>query len=124
MTNTTITSGKLTIVNPSDRSVWPQAWLITLGAYGETRLVVWAKGPDSALDEAIDWAADHAPGYLADDEAAEAYATALAAGKSEDEAADEANVDLTCGGNCGHYIRSWEWTIDEADRSMLLAMRD
>jgi hypothetical protein len=124
MTNTTITSGKLTIVNPSDRSVWPQAWLITLGAYGETRLVVWAKGPDSALDEAIDWAADHAPGYLADDEAAEAYVAALAAGKSEDEAADEANVDLTCGGNCGHYIRSWEWTIDEADRSMLLAMRD
>jgi hypothetical protein len=124
MTNTTITSGKLTIVNPSDRTVWPQAWLITLGAYGERRLVVWADGADSALDEAIDWAVDHAPGYLADESVAEEYQRALAEGLDDDAARERAEEDTTCGGNCGNYINSWEWTIDEADRAMLIAMRD
>lgn len=124
MTNTTIRSGKLTIVNPWDRDQTTGQWLICLGAYGDTRLVIWADGADSALDEAIDWAVDHAPGLLADESVAEEYNRAIAEGLSEDEAQERATVDTTSGGSCGHYINSWEWAIDEANRAMLLAMRD
>ncbi len=34
---------------------------------------------------------------------------------SEDDAQDESHADTTCGGNCGHYILSYEWGIVSED---------
>lgn len=115
----------LHIVNPGDKDWTRGRWVIRIGAYGETNLLVWANSLDTALDEAIDWLVDHEPGYLADEQAAEAYREALAEGMSEDQAMDEAHTDLTCGGNCGNYIRSDEWHyIEEPDRATLIRLRD
>jgi hypothetical protein len=82
-----------------------------LGAY--------ANSIDSALDEAADYLAVHAPGLLANEQYQEAYeeahAKAIAAGHWEDEAIeiahDEASVGMTCAGNHGEWLLSWEWGI-------------
>jgi hypothetical protein len=102
---------EIVLVNPDDKSWTSHRYILCFGAYGWTRLMVWANHLDGALDEAIDWIADNAPGLLANDEVQEAYEAAIAEGKSEEEAAEEAEEDTTRGGNCGHYLNSWEWGI-------------
>lgn len=110
---------EITPINASDRDWTRHRYILWFGAYGDTRLMVWANSLDDALDECIDWIADNAPGLLADEQVEEAYkealAEALAEGldqeEAEERAQDEAMVDTTCGGNCGHYLLSWEWGI-------------
>jgi len=103
------------IVNPPDRSWTRHRYVLWFGAYGETRLMVWANSLDDALDEAVDWIVDHAPGLLADESVREEYNRLIAEGKSEDEAQEEAEVDTTTAGNCGNYLNSCEWGITLED---------
>lgn len=88
-------------------------WLFRFGAYGWTTVLVLGGSLEDALDEAIDWLADNAPGLLADEQVKEEYDRLIGVGKSHEEAAEEAERDTTIGGNSGHYLNSWEWTVDE-----------
>jgi hypothetical protein len=109
--------GSLTIVNANDSDWTKHNYVLSFGAYGELRLLVWANSLEDALDEAIDWLVDNAPGHIVDDQVNEAYEAAIAEGKSEDEAHEEAEVDTTSGGNCGNHILSHEWAIVAEDPS-------
>jgi hypothetical protein len=77
----------------------------------ETRLLVYARHLEDALDECVDWIAENAPGLLANDSVKEMYDEAIAEGKSEEEAIEYAEQDTTQAGNCGDYILSYEWGI-------------
>lgn len=102
---------KIASVNPNDRA-WTRArFVLAFGAYGDTLLFVHADSLEDALDECVDWIAENAPGLLRDEQVREAYNAAITEGMSEDEAQREAESDMTCAGNCGHYIASWEWGI-------------
>ena len=107
----TNTPHPIEIVNPCDKSWTDSRFILHFGAYGETRLMVYADHLQDALDESIDWIAENAPGLLCDDEVNEAYQEAIDEGKTEDEAWEIAEQDTTCGGNCGNRILSWEWGI-------------
>jgi hypothetical protein len=86
-------------------------FVLSFGAYGDTLLLVWADHLEDALDEAIDWIVENAPGLLADKQVQEAFDAAVARGLSNDAAAEDATADMTCGGNCGNFIPSWEWQV-------------
>jgi hypothetical protein len=115
---------KLTIVNPGDRTRTRHRYVLWFGAYGWTRLMVWANSLDDALDEAVDWIVDHAPGLLCDDVVAEEYGRAIAAGMTPEAAQEEAEEDTTCAGNYGNRILSWEWGIvaENPSRAEVLEM--
>lgn len=102
---------KIIAVNGSDRDWTSHRYVLAFGAYGWTRLMVWANNLENALDEAIDWIADNKPDLLCNEQVNEAYAEAIAEGLDEDAAYERATEDTVCGGNCGHYILSWEWSI-------------
>ena len=97
---------------PSRRYPNPR-FLFYFGAYGWTAVLVYARHLEDALDEAIDWLAEHAPGHIVDEQVNEAYREGVASGLSEEEAQESAEVDTTIGGNSGHHILSWEWTVVE-----------
>lgn len=102
---------KVTLVNPNERHFNTDRYVLAFGAYGWTRLMVWATSLEDALDEAVDWIAGNAPGLLADDAVSEAYREAIAAGHDDETAQEIATEDTTCAGNNGHYLNSWEWHI-------------
>lgn len=109
---------KINVANPNDRSMlrgrWGYGWqsyLFAFGAYGDTLVLAYGCGLDSAFDEAVDWIAENAPGLLMNDAVNEAYHEAIKSGMSENDAREEAEMDMTCGGNAGDYIASWEWAI-------------
>lgn len=104
-------------VNATDADWTRHRYILWFGAYGTTRLMVWANSLDDALDGAIDWLVDNAPGHIVDDQVNEAYEEAIGAGKSEDEAREEAESDTTIGGNAGNHILSHEWGIVKEDPS-------
>jgi len=142
----------ITPINSSDKSWTRHRYVLAFGAYGDTRLLVWANSLDDALDECVDWIADNAPGLLADDQVAEEYERLMSEGKTctrcwngaygddvgecldckgegiisltEEEAHEEATIDTTCAGNCGNYILSHEWMIlaEDPDRATMLAL--
>lgn len=114
------------IVNASDRAYTDHRYVLAFGAYGWTRVLVYANHLDDALDEAIDWLADHAPGLLCDDEVSAEYDRLVASGVEPDMAVAAAEVDTTLGGNAGHYLHSWEWSIvaEDPTRAQLAAMLD
>lgn len=104
-------------VNPTDVDWTSNVYVLWFGAYGSTRLKVWANSLDAALDEAVDWLVERAPGLLADEEVNEAYKEAIAEGLSDDAAHEKATIDTTCAGNTGNYLHSWEWGVLKSDRS-------
>lgn len=106
-------SSELVIVNAGDRSWTTHKYLFNFGAYGWTMCLVYANNLDDALDEAIDWIVDNVPGLLADDSVKEEYDRAIAEGRTEEEADEIATADTTSGGNCGNYLNSWEWSVQE-----------
>lgn len=110
---------RIHVANPGDKSWCPRMFLFTFGAYGETRVIAYGSGMDSALDEAIDWLADNAPGLLADGAVQEEYELAIREGCTEEQAIERAELDTTQGGNCGHYLFSWEWWADEVTPATL-----
>ncbi len=106
---------KVTMINRPDKCEYTRwatkAWILWFGATGSTRLLVYAKHLEDALDECIDWIAENTPGLLANEMVNEAYQEALEEGLTEEEAWDEAQSDVTCAGNHGDYILSYEWGI-------------
>ncbi len=115
----------ITPVNGSDLDWTDHRYILWFGAYGTTRLMVWADHLQDALDVAIDWIAEHAPGLLCNDAVADAYREAIAAGKSEEDAIEDAEIDTSCGGNAGDRILSYEWGIlaEDPTRAEILAMQ-
>ncbi len=105
----------LVSVNPTDSHWTRHRYILAFGAYGWTKLLVWANSLDDALNEAIDWLVDNAPGHIVDDQVQEAYDEAIAAGMSDDKAAEVSTADCTSGGNCGNYILSYEWCVVSED---------
>jgi hypothetical protein len=101
----------LHLVNSGDSGWTRHTYVLAFGAYGWTRLFVWANNLQHALDEAIDWLVENAPGHIVDDQLQEDYEAFLADGLSEEEAQEKAEEDTTCGGNCGNRILSHEWSI-------------
>lgn len=101
----------IVLVNPSDRDWTKHRYVLWFGAYGSTRLMVWANSLEDGLDAAVDWIVDHAPGLLSDDEVEAAYEEALSLGSDEENAQRIATVDKTCAGNASNYLNSWEWGI-------------
>lgn len=114
----------VTLVNPTDRDWTDHRYVFALGAYGWTKVIVWANSLEDALDEVVDWCVDHAPGLLANDERDDAYREAIASGLSEHEAWDQAHEDFTIAGNCGDCIRGDEWHIvcEDPSRSEVLEL--
>lgn len=112
---------RVILINPTSKRWHDHAFVLWFGASGWTRLHVYADHLEDALDECIDWIADHAPGLLADESVHEQYRDLLAERVAEgadpddesviEECQTEAEADTTCGGNCGHYLHSWEWGI-------------
>ena len=142
---------QLHVVNPPEGgSAWKKSkyrypksrFVLCFGAYGWTKLLVWADDLGDALDGAIDWIADNAPGLLCNDQVAEDYREALARLTEENaalpeeerrseedlesEAYDESTEDTTCGGNAGDHILSHEWCImaEDPSREDLLQVMD
>lgn len=114
---------EITLVNPGARSWTRHKYVFSFGAYSDTKLMVWANGPDSGFDEAVDWLFEHAPGLLADEQVEEAYQEALADGVSEEEAYEHSLEDVSTGGNCGHHVLSYEWTfVEDPSREQLKDM--
>lgn len=112
-------------VNGSDRAWTRHRYILAFGAYGWTRLMVWANSLDDALDEAVDWIADNEPGLLVDETVQYAYNFAIGEGVDEDEARELAEADTTCAGNAGHYLASWEWHVlaEVPSRAEVLALQ-
>ena len=118
----------LHLVNRRERSsVWAhrngcaeKAFILWFGAYGYTRLLVYARHLEDALEECNGWIEDNAPGLYADDAVTEAYNEALERLRTEETDADEdslvelaqeeAEGDVTSLDG-GHYINSWEWGL-------------
>lgn len=119
-----MTVGRIVIVNPNDRNWTPHRYVLWFGAYGSTYLAVYAKGLDTALDIAVDYLAEHFPGFLATKEVNEEYTRLIATGMSEEQAMEGATADMTCAGNCGDYLPSWEWGIisENMPRAAFLAL--
>ena len=96
-------------------------WVLGFGAYGDTRLAVYAESLDAALNECVDYIAENLPGILADEQVQEAYREALAelvaegADPDDEEAIqwaqEQAEEDTTIAGNESHYLLSWEWGV-------------
>ena len=124
------------VVNPVESNWTKRRFLLCFGAYGWTKLLVWANRLEGALDEAIDWIADNEPGLLCDEQVEEDYREALARLTEErpdedpdvleKEAREEAEEDTTCGGNYGNRILSYEWGIiaEDPTRAQLLSVMD
>jgi len=111
-------------VNPNDGGWTNGRYVLAFGAYSALYLVIWANSLDAALDGAVDWLVDHKPGMLCDDQVSELYKEALAEGCSEERAQERATQDVTCGGNAGNYIPSWEWSVvaENPSRQQMLAI--
>ncbi len=112
-------------VNGSDRSFTSHRYVLWFGAYGTTRLMVWADHLEDAFDESVDWIVDNAPGLLCDEQVNEAYQEAEARGLTHDEAFEDAMSDVSMGGNAGHCVLSYEWGIvaEDPTRAEVLAMQ-
>lgn len=116
----------LVSVNPTDSHWTRHTYILWFGAYGDTKLLLWANSLDDALDEAVDWLAENEPGQLCDNAVFEAYKESLAGGMSEEEAQEWAAQDTTQAGNYGNYILSHEWGIvaEDPDRETILELQE
>ena len=111
-------------VNPTDSHYTRHRYIIALGAYGWTQLLIWANCLEDAIEEAASWCEDNAPGLFCDDAVREEYERALADGKTQEEAWEASEVDtISCDG--GHYFNSWEVHLvaEDPDRSTILELQ-
>lgn len=104
------------LVNPLEVDAWqkPDLYAMYFGAYGTTRLLIWAGALESAIDPAVEWLAQYAPGHLSSEEDVAKLMEEVREEEPgiDDEAAyDKATADLyyTESG----YLTSYEWTGDE-----------
>lgn len=54
----------IVLVNPENRSYTENRFVLAFGGYGWTRLMVWERSLDDALETAAEWLAEHAPGHV------------------------------------------------------------
>jgi hypothetical protein len=101
------------IANWNDRHFTKNRYMFFFGAYGATRVLVFASDLDAALDEAVDWLVDNAPGHIVTDMVNDAYKEAVEQGLSEEKAIEWAEQDTLCAGNCGDYVLSYECRFSE-----------
>lgn len=120
-----VTSHGLEIVNPGDASWTRHRYVLALGAYGWTRLLIWANSLEDAIDTAAGWCETHAPGLLCDDEVREEFGRAQLDGLSDGEAYERATVDTINTGD-GHYFHSWEVHLmaEDPSRETLLRIQE
>lgn len=123
---------QLTAINSNDRDWTSNRYVLAFGAYGWTKLLVWANSLEDALEECADWCADNAPGLLCDNEVAEEYERALSAAKMDPELDDEERQNIAweesivdtivCDNN--HYFLAWEVHIvcENPTRAQLLEL--
>jgi hypothetical protein len=111
-------------VNATDAGWTRHRYLLSFGAYGWTRLLVWANSLDDAFDVACEYLHGHAPGLLADDAVQAEYLAAVAEGYDDERAQELAEVDTTRSSD-GHYVHSWEWTLSAKNptRAFLLQLQ-
>jgi hypothetical protein len=111
---------KIIPINFSDRHWTSNRFILCFGAYGDTRLMVWANHLEDALDECVDWISENAPGLLCNEQVNEAYREWLDENAEDpsDPSEDEQNSayeysleDVTTAGNAGDHILSYEWGI-------------
>lgn len=97
----------------------PNRFVLWLGAYGSTMVLVYAKHLEDALDETIDWCVDFMPGLLCDDSVNAEYErlfheytdSGLDEDAAREKAYEESEVDITRAGNYSNCIPSYEWGI-------------
>ncbi len=109
------------LINPTDYPRGPdypsrprgeQLYGLQFGAYGWTKVLVWSRSLEKALEEAAGWLADHAPGIFVDqDELArlEKEYREEHPDADDDDVSQGAYEDLTY--TESGYIPSWEWGI-------------
>ena len=126
------------IANGCDAETWRNLYCMWAGAYGDTRLFVWADSFDDAFEHLVEWLDDNAPGLFSkidwDDAAREHGFESMAAALeqhgndydcAEIEAIREtAEMDMTTIGHTtldnGDCIPSWEWGGDEITSDALI----
>ena len=117
------------IANPDEFEDDKKLYLFTFGAYGWTKVYVWADHDEDAFEIAVEWLDDNAPGHLTDvteddlKRSAEDLNVAWQPTWPDwDDAvfshvAQNAEADLTQIGHTtlkhGQYLHSWEWAFDE-----------
>jgi hypothetical protein len=96
-----------TIVNPTEAygSSLGSAFRFSFGAYGWTVLWVFGNSEEAALEEAAEWLSEHEPGVFTDPEECAEMAV-------DGEVPDHTYTEHG-------YIPSWEWCVNEVDRSEL-----
>ncbi len=118
-----------TMINAADRANYRHAYVLWFGAYGWTRLHVYADSLEDALESCAEWLADHAPGLImkhgSDEhnellkEACEEMGLAWPIPPGTDDfepywkAEEQALADQTY--TESGYIASWEWGIGLED---------
>jgi hypothetical protein len=98
----------------------------TFGAYGWTKVDVFANSVDDAFEIAVEWLDDNAPGHLVNIGETELAAAAVELdmpwpvdpeSATFEKVLAHAEADLTCIGHTtlthGQYVISHEWTVDE-----------
>lgn len=115
----------LVSINPTDSHWAKHRYILAFGAYGWTKLLVWANSLDDALDECADWCEDHAPGLFADDAVRDEYERLMAEGQPDDMCQEMAEVDTIQAGNASHYFNSWEVNVyaEDPDRATIKALQ-
>lgn len=129
-------SNVIHVVNPVERSWTRHRYVLWFGAYGDTRLMVWANDLDSALEECAEWLAEHVPGLIMAhgspehvdllQEACKEHGMTWELYKAGDWCGDvsavtnDAEADLTY--TESGFINSWEWGICLEDPSRMVLM--
>jgi len=117
------------VANPDEFEDDKKLYLFTFGAYGWTKVYVWADHDENAFEIAVEWIDDNAPGHLTDVTEDDLKRSAEDLGvewqpswPDWDDAAfahvvQNAEADLTQVAHTtlkhGQYLHSWEWTFDE-----------
>lgn len=100
------------LVNPIDVDAWqtPDLYALQFGAYGTTRLLVWADHLENAIEPAAEWLATYAPGHISTEDHVQQLMREVLEeepGLDEEAAYEKATADLyyTESG----YLTSYEW---------------
>jgi hypothetical protein len=128
------------IVNPGDAEWKDTLFELQFGAYGSTRLYVWADHLEDAFEEAVEWLDENAPGHLINLTTADLKEAAKDEGitwqshwpdwgdPDFEKVIERAEADLTLIGHTtlkhGQYVASWEWTGHEVDHAKTEKVRE
>jgi hypothetical protein len=108
------------LVNPLEyeNRMRTQLFAMHFGAYGTTRLLLWADHLETALELAAEWLAQYAPGHISTEEHIGQLVKEVQEeepGISDEDAYEKATADLTY--TESGYLTSYEWTVDDIPKS-------